>query len=530
LNSNSKDEAQEIRVEAGSAIARRDLLTLAAALGLTLSAPELAHAAAPAGKLTWGVHVSLAPTWFDPAETQGIITPYMVMYALHDAMVKPMPGNPNAPSLASSYIAAEDGLSYEFVLREAATFHNGDPVTSEDVKFSFERYRGSLAALIKERVASIETPDARHVVFKLKTPWPDFLMFYSSATGAGWVVPKKYLEKVGDDGFKAAPIGAGPYKFVSFKPGIELELRVNEKYWRKTPSVETLVFRSIPEQSTRLAALKGGEIDILYWVSGELAEELRRSPGLTLKAALVQTVFWLYFPEQFDPKSPWHDERVRRAASLALDRPTMNEALTLGFCKLTNNIVAENFEYYAKQPTPVYDVAKARQLLAEAGHPNGIDAGPLYCDAAFSAIAEAVVNGLADAGIRVALHPIERAGFYRSYAGKQYKGLIMGGTGAFGNAASRMEAFVVKGGTYAYGNFPDIDELFQQQAGEMDAKRRGALLAKIQDLVTERTIYAPIWQLAALGGIGPRVGESAFGLIAGYPWTSPYEDITMKQA
>src|SRR5437899_7485706 len=123
-----------------SAMTRRDLLALTA-LGMVAAAPGAALAAGPDGQLTWGVHISLAPTWFDPAETPGIITPFMVLYALHDAMVKPMPGKALAPSLAESWSASEDGLSYDFVLRKDAKFHNGDPVTAEDVKFSFERYR-----------------------------------------------------------------------------------------------------------------------------------------------------------------------------------------------------------------------------------------------------------------------------------------------------------------------------------------------------------------------------------------------------
>src|SRR3989454_6523737 len=99
--------------------------------------------AAPEGQVTWGIHISLAPTWFDPAETTGIVTPFMVMYALHDAMVKPLPGNPLAPSLAESGTVSADGLAHEFLIRKDVRFHNGDPVTSEDVKFSFERYRGT---------------------------------------------------------------------------------------------------------------------------------------------------------------------------------------------------------------------------------------------------------------------------------------------------------------------------------------------------------------------------------------------------
>src|SRR5947209_4421059 len=161
---------------------RRDLLALSA-LGLIAGAPRLAWAGAPQGQLTWAAHISLAPTWFDPAETSGIITPFMVLYALHDAMVKPMPGEALAPSLAESWTAAEDGLSYEFLLRKGTLFHNGEPVTAEDVKFSFERYRGTSRDMMKARVATIETPDAHHVNFRLKEPWPDFLTFYGSATG-----------------------------------------------------------------------------------------------------------------------------------------------------------------------------------------------------------------------------------------------------------------------------------------------------------------------------------------------------------
>src|SRR5574342_163449 len=205
-------------------------------------------AAAPEGTLTWGLHVTLAAKWLDPADTEAFINPFMVLYAIHDALVKPMPGGDNTPSLAESWTASKDGLVYEFVLRRGVKFHNGDPVTSEDVKFSFDRYRGSAKASLKDRVLAVETPDPLHVRFRLKAPWPDFLTFYTGASGAGWIVPKKYVEKVGDEGFKKAPVGAGPYKFVSFTPGVELVLEANEQYWRKTPSVKRLVFKAIPDE------------------------------------------------------------------------------------------------------------------------------------------------------------------------------------------------------------------------------------------------------------------------------------------
>jgi peptide/nickel transport system substrate-binding protein len=497
------------------------------AIALALGVPCSTRAAGPEGQLTWAVHVTLTPTWFDPAETSGIITPYMVLYAIHDAMVKPMPGNSQAPSLAESVTVSDDKLTYDMTIRKGAKFHDGAPVTAEDVKFSFERYRGAQAAQIKSRVESIETPDPGRVRFKLKTPWLDFLTFYASATGAGWVVPKAYVEKVGEEAFKKAPIGAGPYKFVSFNPGVELVLEAFEGYWRKMPSVKRLVLRVIPEEATRFAALKRGEVDIAYGIQGEVAEELKRTPNLTLKAPIVNGTFWLYFPDQWDAKSPWHDARVRQAAILAIDTKTINQALALGLAHNTGSIVPENFDYYWKPPAPVYDPAKAKRLLAEAGFPNGFDAGEYYCDAAYGNLGEAVMNNLAAVGIKAKLRPLERAAFFKGYGEKSFKNLIQGASGAFGNAATRMETFVVKGGVYVYGSYPELDDLFQQQTAELDLKKREGQLHKMQQIVHEKAIYAHIWQQAFINGVGPRVAESGFSLIPGYAYSGPYEDVTL---
>jgi len=240
------------------------------------------------------------------------------------------------------------------------------------------------------------------------------MTFYgTSATGSGWIVPKKYVEKVGDDGFKKAPVGAGPYRFVSFTPGVELVLESFDQYWRKAPTVKRLVLRAIPDESTRLAALKRGEVDIAYAVRGELAEQLRRTPGLTLKAFNGQATFWLYFTEQWDPKSPFNDRRVRLAVNHAIDRASMNQAELLGFARLIGSIIPSSFEFYWQPPTYAYDVARVRKLLTEAGYPNGFDAGDYFCDAALAYVGEPVVNYLNAVGIRVKLRPIERAALFK---------------------------------------------------------------------------------------------------------------------
>ncbi len=503
----------------------RAVMALVLLMSVSGAAPG---AAAPEGQMTWAVHISLAPTWFDPAETSGIITPFLILYALHDAMVKPMPGDPMAPGLAESWTTSPDGLVYEFVLRRGAKFHNGDPVTAEDVRFSFERYRGAAHKTLKESVAAVETPDPGRVRFRLKRPWPDFMTFYSSATGAGWVVPKKYVEKVGDEGFKKLPIGAGPYRFVSFTPGVELVVEAFDQYWRKAPSVKRLILKSVPDDSTRLAALKRGEVDVAYQLRGALGEEIRRTPGLTLKAVVGQGVFWVYFPDQWDAKSPWHDRRVRLAASYALDRPAMNQAEYLGFAGITWSIIPRIFEFYWQPPGSSYDPAKAKQLLAEAGYRNGFDAGDYFCDAAFSSVGEAAINYLNAAGIRTKLRPVERAAFFKGYSEKKYKGLIQSATAAFGNAATRLEAFVAPGGAYVYGSYADMDGLFREQAAELDPRRREATLHRIQQLVHDKAMFAPIWASAYLTGVGPKVEEAGLGLIAGYAFSAPYEDVKLK--
>ena len=499
--------------------------TLALVL-LLVAAPAVA---APEGELTWAVHISLAPTWFDPAETPSVITPFMMLYAMHDALVKPMPGHPLAPSLAESWSLSKDGLAYEFVLRKGVKFHNGDPLGAEDVKFSLERYKGGAAATFKARVAGVDVVDPQRVRIRLKQPWPDFMTFYGSpATGAGWIVPKKYVEKLGDDGFKRHPVGAGPYRFVSFQPGVELVLEANESYWRKTPSVKRLIFRSVPDDTTRLAMLKRGEADIAYSLRGPLGEEVRRTPGLTLKAAIPTFTEWLVFVEQWDPKSPWADRRVRLAANLAIDRKALNDSEYLGFARVSSSIIPHEFQFYWPAPPYPHDGKRAKALLAEAGYPNGFDAGDLSTDAVYAATGEAVINDFRAVGIRARLRPLERAAFYKADQEKSFKKLVRPGSAAGGNAATRIEAFVVTGGIRAYGGYPDIDGLFREQAVEVDVKKREALLHRIQQLMHERVMFAPILEPAFLSGVGARVEESGIGLIGGIPFSLPYEELRLK--
>ncbi len=504
------------------AVALAVCLLLGSALAGTAGAQ-----AKPEGEMRWALYVTLSPNWFDPGEVVGVLTPFWIMYALHDALVKPMPGSLLANSLAESWTMSPDGKSYEFKLRDGVKFHNGEVLTAEDVKFSFARAKGKV---LHEKVKEVVVVDPRRVRFVLHEPWPDFMMFYGTfASGAAWIVPKKYVEQVGPDGFKKHPIGLGPYKFVSNQPGIELVLEAYEGYWRKMPSVKRLVFKSVPEATTRLAMLKRGEVDLAYLLDAPMAQEVKRDPTLKLASSGGIGTFYLDYLDQWDPKSPWADRRVRLAAIHAIDAKSINDAENLGVSRPTGSIVPKKFDFSLAIEPYTYDAAKAKQLLTEAGYPNGFDAGSLYPWPPYFSMGEAVAGNLAAVGIRTKLQTMERAAFYSALGSKKLKGLCLCINAVYGNAASRLSEIVPTDGVYAYGGYPDIDALYKQQARETDRKKREAQLHQIQRLLHERVRYAPIYEYVWLSGVGPRVEDPALMLIDPYPWSAPLEELKLKK-
>jgi len=479
-------------------------------------------------RLLVAFNFTISPSWFDPAETPAQIIPFGILYALHDAMVRPLPGERMAPALAASWTESPDGRVYEFTLRQGLRFHNGDPCTTEDVQYSFARYKGAGAKELQAKVQRIEVVDPLTIRFHLHEPWPDFMTFYgTTATAAGIVVPKKYIEQVGEDGFQKAPVGLGPYKFVSYTPGGELVLEAYDNYWRKVPNIKHITLKGVPEGTTRLAMLKTGEVDMAFALEGQVAEEVQRDPRFTLVYTLHASGFWLEFPEQWDPKSVWADKRVRLAVNYALDRQAINEAACLGFCPPAGVIVPRVMEYaLPAEPIP-YNLQRAKQLLAEAGYPNGFDAGELTPIPPFFMVGEAVLNSLQAIGIRVRMRTMERAAFLTAWREKKIRGLSVVLVGAAGNAATRVTTFVCSQGAFAYGGYPDIDTMCQQQAVERDRARREALLHRIQQLTIERVMFAPIMDFRALVGMGPRIAEHALDTVPLHAFPA-WEDVRLK--
>src|SRR5881396_278591 len=232
------------------------VLILIAGASIVLTFSSRAGAAAK-GKLTLAWHAGLASRWLDPQEHDGTATPDNFFTAIHDGLIKNQ-GTAlfDHPALAEHFEIAKVAKSATFTLRKGIKFHNGEPVTPQDVKFSYENYRGAKADVFKKKTERVDIVDDRTVRFVFKEPFLDFAILFGTANVAGpaWVVPEKYYKQVGPDGFKQKPIGAGPYKLLHLEPGVKIEMEAFDGYYRPV-NVKQLVMTAVPEASTRVGVL-----------------------------------------------------------------------------------------------------------------------------------------------------------------------------------------------------------------------------------------------------------------------------------
>jgi ABC-type transport system substrate-binding protein len=525
-------------------LTRRTLLQSAALAASGVAAPFVLRAEAatgkitPTGKMTLAWHTNIAPRWLDPGQHDGSATPDNFINVLHDALIKNYKKELyNHLALAEYFEFPEDARSATFRLRPDLYFHDGSPVTPEDVKWSYENYRGAWAQVLHDRTDRITIPDRRTIRLDFKGAFLDFprLMGTSNVCGAAWVVPAKYFEKVGKDEFVTKPIGAGPYKLVNHEPGTRLDFKAFEGYYAPV-HVKEFTILSAPDAATRVAMVERGEADIVYGLSGELVPRIQRSKKVTL-APVLSGNFWVWFPGFQDPNNPFRDKRVRQAVSLAIDRDAINQAECAGLGEVDGNWINDDVEYALKWPKWERNIEKAKTLLAEAGYPNGFEYDWLTPAPPYFSRGERVLSQLQAVGIRGKLQTVER-GVYnkrRQTGMSEWPGIniVFSGARIGASWANWYESLFKCGGRLGADAIcvEDLDAKFERYMKSEKPAERQQLAEEIQRDILENYYFVPVFRHAFMNAIGPRIDATDWKdvfptVTTGYAY--PWEEIKLK--
>jgi peptide/nickel transport system substrate-binding protein len=518
-------------------LGRRGILAAGAAALTGLASRSSAAPVTPDGKLTLAWHTNIAARWLDPQQHDGTASPDNFLMALHDGLIKNFRDQLyDHAALAERYEFAEDAKSATFWLRPGTKFHDGSPVTPADVKWSYEHYRGAWGEVLRENTQGVELVDDHTVRFHFKEPFLDFPILLGTANvcGAGWVVPAKYYQQVGQAGFLQKPIGAGPYRLVSQEAGVKLEFEAFPDYYRPV-HIKQLTMVSVPEAATRMAMLERGEADIMYFVPGELIDRVKNNPKLRL-APVVSGNWWLEFPGFQNPSSPFHDKRVRQAISMTIDRDAINDAECGGMGVVDGNWINNDVEYGMEWPKWPHDLAKAKQLMAEAGYPNGFNVDWVTPTPNYYSRGERVVSQLQAIGIRSKLQVMERGVFLKRLQGglREWPGvqIIFAATRIGGTWSNWYDTHFKCGGFDAKDFFcvKGLDDLFAKYLASYDRNERKQLAETIQRTMLEEYYFVPVFRHAFVNAIGPRVAANKWQevfptITTGYCY--PWEDIRL---
>jgi len=483
----------------------------------------------PKGSLTIGQHYALDPGWLDPLEHIMSLTQQQFDYLVHDAMIKPMPQGLQTYSLAEHAEMTADFTKAAFRLRPGLKFHDGHPLTTAEVQWTYEHYKGVNFKMFHDKLERLEVIDDRTIIFHFKEPFVDFLDLYNGGnTGIGWIVPKHYYEQVGREGFKARPMGAGPFKFVSQEAGVQMVFEAWEGYWRRIPAVRTITVRGIRDPAARLAGIQTGELDMAYGMTGRVLSSVMADPKLRWDPNFTSP-WWLMFPGYAEPGSPFHDKRVRQAVSLAINRQFLARQETQGIgIPWGNWISPENSSALKGDGTelavPEYDPEKAKKLLAEAGYAGGLSldwyvAYPPYFD-----MGERILTDLGAIGIRGKLQVLEGPGQRAKMAqGRRgfpgHRTLVQNIDPRPGGAKSNLGVYATCGSPAAFVCEPQIEALWAKHQASLDLDERDRLVKTIQKILIEDYYFIPLYINSFVHAVGPRVLPAGNGFHR--YWDSP---------
>jgi peptide/nickel transport system substrate-binding protein len=491
--------------------------------------PDQMSAASPKGTLRMAIHFVPSRNWVDPSISDAKNSGHLCLYLFHDSLIKPMPEGIHTPCLAESWKTKDTFKVWEFKLRKGVKFHNGDEMTAEDVVFTFKRYKGANASFLHSKIKSLEAVNPYLFRVTFKEPFIDFLdYFVPGGSTIGWILPKKYIEKVGDKEYIQHPIGCGPYKYVDFKAGQKIIGEAFENFWRKTPSVKRLEFSLVKETTTRYAMIERGEVDISTLMIDVFYNKIKENKKLRVATPASSSNFFVNITNQWDPKSPWSDPRVREAASLAIDRQKIVDIHAPG-APPSGTLTWPGDELTVPRAADPYDPKRAKQLLAEAGHPNGVNGGKFFPrDGGYWPYGEMIVNFWKAVGINVETVLLDRIAFMAQRRSGKFKGYLFLDNApqptVSGNIAYALDPLYWQG-------YPDIQALWKEYNGSLDLAVRKDRLMRIQKLLYEKKAFIYVSHLSSPAAVGPRVKGNPWKIQEKFPFwiASPMEDYELQE-
>ena len=416
------------------------------------------------------------------------------------------------PGIAISHEIKDSGLTYIFKIRKGVKFHNGDPLTAEDVKFSYDRVRDPATkcswASWWKNMDRIEVLDPYTVAFYWQKPSAAFIN-QTTWLNAGAIVPKKYIEKVGIEGFSKSPVGTGPFKFVSYTPGQKLVIEAFNEYWGKLPDVKTIEYKFIPELGARLAALKTGEIQIMQQLPPFEAEVIKYTPGLKVIGAPNGEIFFYSIDSIAQPV--FRDLRVRQAFNYAVNKKLIAEKIFRGNVSVANSYVAPSLPGYdPKCPGYPYDPEKAKQLLKEANY--NFDT-PIIMNIARGRwtmneeAALATASDLTAIGINVRVKFMEYSHWVSLLRPKKLADLTnQNRSNSAWDAEGSLNVSLLTGGSYVYWeNSAELDKMIGELSTIYDPKVRTEQFRKIFWKTYEEAPVIFLWEFHDLWGVSNKV-------------------------
>lgn len=421
-------------------------------------------------------------------------------------------------AVAESWKLSQDGKVFTFKIRKGIKFHNGDPLTAEDVAFSVVRFSSEESTnpwspYLRYNFDSVETPDPYTFVYRCKRPEPTLLVPFAWTR----ILPKKYIEKVGVENFRKRPVGSGPWKFVKFISKTSMEMEANTEHWRYTPVFRKVIDLMIPEESTRIAMLKRGEVDIVLGLTLDRVVELQKE-GFQTRIVGYPVCVNISFLGTWLTKGPTSDKRVRQAMSYAINREELSKTFYRGFARPGGRwfLHKGGYGWHPSLKADPYDPEKAKALLKEAGYPQKFSDPviKIYVQPTQADLMQILAGYWEDVGIKTKIEVVDAVTWGGMFFNrvKSPEDPAVGAVfpwifGSTFNSVYHAANMYKSTGVHSTGNDPKADELYTRAVSEIDPKKARAYFTEFQLYVKDMYVNVPVVEADMPIVVGPRVGE-----------------------